>query len=169
MVDRLGSLGLEVDLDALRRAFPRATLGRKHLADYLTQSGQVRSYRDAFDRFLGDGGPAEVAKPRIPWREAIALIRGAGGVAGWAHPPYDCRRDAVRELADAGLGAIEVRGPGTTAAIADRRRAWAADLGLASTAGSDFHAPDRPGRWVGAIATPDADLELLRSLRPSSP
>ena len=29
-------------------------------------------------------------------------------------------------------------------------------------AGSDFHAPDRPGRWVGSITTPPADLERLR-------
>ena len=25
--------------------------------------------------------------------------------------------------------------------------------------GSDFHAPDRPGRWVGSITIPPADLE----------
>ena len=28
-------------------------------------------------------------------------------------------------------------------------------MGLAPIAGSDFHAADRPGRWVGAITTPE--------------
>ncbi len=162
MADRLRSLGLTIDLAFLRQTFPRATLGRKHLADYLHKTGQVASYRAGFAEYLGDGGPAQVAKPRLPFHDAINLIRNAGGVAGWAHPPYDTRFEACRELADAGLGAIEVQGPATSARISQRWRAWADDLGLAVTAGSDFHAPDRPGRWVGAITLPRPDLDRLR-------
>ena len=167
LADRLGELGLRIDLPYLRATFPRATLGRKHLADYLHKTGQVASFRAAFDRFLGDDGPAIVAKPRIPWREAIALIRGAGGVAGWAHPPYDLRWESLRALAEAGLGSVEVAGPGTTPKVSQRWRAWADELGLATTAGSDFHAPDRPGRWVGAITATSAELERLRAWQPS--
>ena len=165
MADRLRSLHLEVDLDFLRRTYPHATLGRKHLADYLVKTGQVARYRDAFDRYLGDDGPAQVPKPRAPWREAIGLIQGAGGVAGWAHPPYDLRFEALRELADEGLRAVEVGGPGITPRVGERWRVWAKELGLAVTAGSDFHAPDRPGRWVGAITSTSAELDRLRSFR----
>ena len=168
LADRLRDLGLEIDLGWLQETYPRATLGRKHLADYLHKTGQVASFRAAFDRYLGDDGPAMVPKPRLPWRDAVGLIRGAGGVAGWAHPPYDARLATCRELAGGGLGAIEVRGPGTAPRIAARRRAWANDLGLACTAGSDFHAPDRPGRWVGAVVTPPADLDRLRQACGSS-
>lgn len=167
MADRLAGLGLDVDLGAIRRAFPRATLGRKHLADWLERTGQVGGRREAFARYLGDGGPAEVAKPRVPWREAIALIRSAGGVAGLAHPPYDLRWETLRELVDAGLGSIEVDGPGIDARLGRRWRDWADDLGLAPIAGSDFHVSDRPGRWVGSITTPGAGLERLRDLRPA--
>ena len=163
LADRLRGLGLTVDLDYLRAAFPRATLGRKHLADYLHRTGQVATYRDAFDRYLGDAGPVQVAKPRTPWREAIGLIRGAGGVAGWAHPPYDLRFESLHALAEAGLGAVEVGGPGVAPRVGLRWREWAEALGLAVTAGSDFHAPDRPGRWVGAITLPAADFARLRS------
>jgi predicted metal-dependent phosphoesterase TrpH len=168
MTGRLQALGLAIDLDTLRRTFPRATLGRKHLADWLVRSGQVASHREAFVRYLGDDGPAHVAKPRIPWREAIALIRGAGGVAGLAHPPYDIHLSTLRELSDAGLGAIEVRGPGIDARLGLRWRAWADELGLAPIAGTDFHAADRPGRWVGAITTSLDDLARLRGKRVAS-
>ncbi len=164
MAGRLEQLGLAVDLETLRRTFPRATLGRKHLADWLVRSGQVASHREVFARYLGDDGPAHVAKPRVPWREAIALIRGAGGVAGLAHPPYDLRWDSLREMLEAGLGAIEVGGPGIDVRLGLRWRAWAVEMGLAPIAGTDFHAADRPGRWVGAITTPSADLERLRNL-----
>jgi len=167
LVDRLGELGLRVDLEGLRRAFPRATLGRKHLADYLARTGQVADRRSAFDRWLGDDGPATVPKPRLPWAQAIALIRGAGGVAGLAHPPYDLQEATLRSYAEGGLGAVEVAGPGVDRRRGERWRGWAVAIGLVPIAGSDFHAADRPGRWLGSITTPAADLERLRARRPS--
>ena len=65
---------------------------------------------------------------------------------------------------DAGLGALEVDGPGVDRRRSSRWRAIADRFGLAPIAGSDFHAPDRPGRWVGSITTPPDDLERLRLL-----
>jgi predicted metal-dependent phosphoesterase TrpH len=163
MTGRLEALGLQVDLEALEHAFPRATLGRRHLAEWLVRTHQVENHRAAFVRYLGDGGPAEVAKPRLPWTTAIALIRQAGGVAGLAHPSYDLRETALRALAEGGLGAVEVAGPGVDNRRGCRLRAWADRLGLVPIAGSDFHAPDRPGRWVGSTTTAGPDLERLRA------
>lgn len=162
MVERLTALGLRIDLPALRRTFPRATLGRRHLGAWLAQTGQVASRREAFARFLADDGPAHVPKPRLPWADAIALIRGAGGIAGLAHPPRDLREIQLRELVEGGLGSIEVDGPGIGSTHGRRFRDWADLLDLIPIAGSDFHAPDRPGAWVGSIATPADNLERLR-------
>jgi predicted metal-dependent phosphoesterase TrpH len=162
MADRLARLGLAVDLDALARAFPRATLGRRHLAEWLVRTRQVSSPREVFSRFLGDDGPAQVAKPSLPWADAIALVRGAGGVAGLAHPPYDLREEGLRTLVDGGLGALEVAGPGRSTRLGRRWRDWADRLGLVPIAGSDFHAHDRPGRWIGSTTTPGPVLERLR-------
>jgi predicted metal-dependent phosphoesterase TrpH len=165
---RLGSLGLEVDLRALAQAFPRATLGRSHLADWLVRTGQVADRRQAFARYLGDRGPAQVPKPRLMGNEAIGLIRRAGGIAALAHPAYDFSLQALRELAEGGLGALEVAGPAIGKGHGRRWRLWADQLGLIPIAGSDFHAPDRPGRWVGAIVTPQSDFERLRAAACSS-
>jgi hypothetical protein len=164
MVERLSQLHVRVDIDALERAFPRATLGRKHLADWLVKTGQIADRRAAFALYLGDDGPAQVPKPRLPWDEAVALIRAAGGVAGLAHPRHDWNERGLRDLVTGGLGSIEVAGPGVARGRGPRLRAWADRLGLVPIAGSDFHAPDRPGRWVGAITTPAADLDRLRQL-----
>ena len=167
MVEGLKGQGLAIDLETIERTFPRATIGRRHLADWLVRSGQVGSGREAFSRYLGDDGPVQVAKPRLPWREAIRLVVEAGGVAGLAHPPYDLRSNQLRELVDGGLRAIEVAGPGVNSRCGVRWRAWADEFQIASIAGSDFHSGDRPGRWVGSITTPEADLNRLRALRPS--
>ncbi len=162
MVERLKELGLSIDLETLRRVFPRATLGRRHLAEYLTRTGQVAGHRSAFALYLGDEGPAQVPKPRLPWREAVSLIREAGGVAGLAHPPYNLRQQELRELAEGGLKSIEVAGPGHNARLGKRWRDWAEELALVPIAGSDFHAPDRPGRWVGAVTMSIEELDVLR-------
>jgi 3',5'-nucleoside bisphosphate phosphatase len=162
MTERLEHCGLWIDLDVLARAFPRATLGRKHLADWLAKTGQVSDRREAFARYLGDAGPAHVPKPRLPCDRAIALIRSAGGVAGLAHPRHDWNQRSLRELVDLGLGSIEVAGPAVGHQLGQRFRSWADRLGLVPIAGTDFHAPDRPGRWVGSTTTPAADFERLR-------
>jgi 3',5'-nucleoside bisphosphate phosphatase len=162
MADRLRELGLAVDLEAVRRAFPRAVLGRRHLAEYLARTGQVSGVREAFVRHLGDGRPACVQKPRLDVPRAIGLIRRAGGVAALAHPPHDFGESAIRGLADEGLRAIEVDGPGCSRGLGRRLRSVADRLGLIGVSGSDFHAPDRPGRWVGAVTTDPDTLERLR-------
>jgi predicted metal-dependent phosphoesterase TrpH len=169
MAERLDGLGLVVDLDAILHAFPRAVLGRRHMAEYLARTGQVASVREAFVRFLGEGRPGCVVKPSLDICEAVGLIRRAGGVAALAHPPFDLRAATLRQLTDAGMGAIEVAGPGISNRLGRRFRAWAEEFSLVPIAGSDFHVPDRPGRWVGAITTPQADLDRLRLARASNP
>jgi predicted metal-dependent phosphoesterase TrpH len=169
MAARLTALGFSIDLDALRRLFPRATWGRRHLADYLVRTRQATSTREVFTRYLGDGGPACVAKPRLDACEAIALIRGAGGVAALAHPPHDLRQSTFQALVDGGMRAVEVDGPGFSNGKSRRLRELASRLGLVGIAGSDFHASDRPGRWVGAITTPVNILERLREAIPVEP
>jgi predicted metal-dependent phosphoesterase TrpH len=162
MAVRLKALGLSVDEQSLKRIFPRAVLGRNHIALYLARTGQVASPRDAFRTYLGDGCPAAVDKLRLEAGHAISLICQAGGVAALAHPPINLQEATLRALVALGLQAIEVDGPGFSQSSSRRFRAQALRLELIGVAGTDFHAPDRPGRWVGAITTPVDQLERLR-------
>jgi 3',5'-nucleoside bisphosphate phosphatase len=162
MTERLRALGLSISEEALKRAFPRAVLGRRHVAEYLVRTGQVASLREAFLQYLGDGCPACVDKVRLEAGRAIALIAAAGGVSALAHPPADLRELSLCALIELGLCAIEVDGPGFSRSLSRRLHAQADRLGLIGIAGSDFHAPDRPGRWVGAITTSGDQLDRLR-------
>ncbi len=160
MVERLGACGVTVDEAALT-ARPQS-LGRRHLAQLLVDQGVVATIREAFARWLADGGRAEVPKKRLDVAEAIALVRHAGGVAAWAHPVYDGTCEDLAELARLGLGAVEVDYPDVRAGRRDTWRQWAATLGLAVTAGSDCHGPGP--RTVGARTVSDDELEALRRL-----
>jgi 3',5'-nucleoside bisphosphate phosphatase len=163
IIAQLKALGLSLEEETLRQAFPYAILGRRHVAELLARTGQVPTVREAFRRYLGDGGPGCVDKLRLSVARAIELIRSAGGIPALAHPPADLRESTIRILIEQGLRAIEVDGPGFSRALSRRLQAQAVRLGLIAVAGSDFHAASGPGRWVGAITTGHTQLECLRA------
>jgi len=148
--------------ESLRVQAGSGVLGRRNLAVMLTESGKVGSVREAFSRYLKDGGCISLPKLRLPVKEAIQLVHEASGVAGWAHPSYDCQREALAELSRWGLGAIEAEYPTHRNSRSRELRALADQFGLAITGGSDCHGPDTPGRTVGACTISSDELNVLR-------
>ncbi len=157
MIERLRECGVSIDD---RTPCAAEALGRRHLAEMLVQQGKAGSVREAFNRWLADGGLAEVPKKRLPVGEAIELVRRAGGVAAWAHPAYDGTEETLAELARLGLGAVEVEFPEVKRSRSRELRSWAGSLGLAVSGGSDCHGPGP--RTIGRWTISDSELDLLR-------
>jgi hypothetical protein len=63
-----------------------------------------------------------------------------------------------------GLQAVEVEFPACQPSRSRQLRAWAAELGLAVTGGSDCHGPGHYRRTVGARGVHGDELEALRRL-----
>jgi predicted metal-dependent phosphoesterase TrpH len=150
MVERLGKLGVCVPADQIASIPGGSALGRRHLAELLVKAGKTATVREAFQRYLGDQGRATVPKQRLPVAEAIALVRGGGGVAAWAHPSYDCTTETLLELRALGMQALEVEFPACRPARGKELRHLVEHLGLAITGGSDCHGPGQPRQAVGA-------------------
>jgi predicted metal-dependent phosphoesterase TrpH len=163
MVERLREQGVTLNTDDLSHRVGTGVLGRRNLAVLLASAGRVGSVREAFLRYLSDDGRITLPKVRLPVEEAIALVRGAGGVAAWAHPSYDCNRETLAELSRWGLAAIEAYYPAYRAGRGRELRALAAAFGLAVTGGSDCHGPDQPRRAIGACGVSATELANLRS------
>ncbi|HVS40241.1 MAG TPA: PHP domain-containing protein [Gemmataceae bacterium] len=160
MVERLRTCGASLDLEREPPPAAPEALGRRHLAVMLVRQGLCGSVREAFARWLRDGGRADAPKRRLPVGEAAALVRTAGGVAAYAHPPYDCTVEDLAELRELGLGAVEVDYPAVKASRSRELRAWAAQLGLAVSAGSDCHGPGKHA--IGACTVSTQELDSLR-------
>lgn len=145
MIRRLQGMGVRIEMEEVRRAAgPEArSLGRPHLARALLASGQIRSFGEAFTRYIGDRGPAFVSQDFPAPAEAIRAIREAGGVAVWAHPPLDIVAELLPGFAEAGLEGVECYRPGATPADVDLLRGLAKRHGLFLTGGSDWHGPRR--------------------------
>lgn len=161
MLDRLAARGVDVRAQA-ETMVRGSALGRRHLAELLVQQGHAATVRQAFQRYLQDRGTVQVAKRRLPVERAIGLVRAAGGVAAWAHPPYD---DAVAHLATLrglGLGGVEIYFPSCRPGHVRRFKEMAGRLGLAVTGGSDCHGPEPLRRAVGSFSVSADELAVLR-------
>lgn len=171
MSARLSAIGAPVDLAREVAAHGRGggkALGRPLLAAALLRAGHVATIAEAFERFLGRGQPAFIARVGASPAEVVALVHAAGGLASIAHPGK-LKSDAMIEpLAAAGLDAVEVFHPDHDAdAVADYRRR-AERLGLIITGGSDFHGRDS-GRInaMGRVTLPPEEFaRVAERLRP---
>jgi len=156
---------VNADLEADVAAIPDAvSLGRRHLARLLVERGAASSLHDAFARRLAAPEVAGVPMRRLPVAEAIALVRAAGGVTSWAHPPANTDLTALTELRDLGLQAVECVYPWPTGARGRRLRGLADALGLAITGGSDSHDPSPVTRSVGARTVRLDEVDRIRAM-----
>jgi predicted metal-dependent phosphoesterase TrpH len=160
MVGRLRERGVSVDEEDVKLAAAGSAPGRRTLATLLHAAGRVGSVREAFARWLADGGPAEIPKSRLPLAEAIGLVRDAGGMSSLAHPSAALTLPQLRELKEMGLRAVESSCPSQRPTRSRELRLWAAALGLAVTGGSDCHGPD--GTAIGACGVTADELSVLR-------
>jgi 3',5'-nucleoside bisphosphate phosphatase len=137
----LRDLGLSID-DQIRdlSGSDDDALGRPTIARALIGAGHASSVEDAFRRLLGWGMPAYVPRTGLGPVGAIEAIRRARGLPALAHfSEAPARVDVVRELADAGLGGLEVYYRSFDAATVFAVGEVAAALGLVPTGGSDYH------------------------------
>lgn len=141
MVARLNEIGVEVSFDRVVTIAGQGAINRPHLAEAMVEVGAVASIDEAFDRFIGTGGPAYIETPWPTVPDAIELIGEAGGIAVLAHPGTNDRDHLIAEWVAAGLAGIEVRHPKHSAADEERYATMASNLGVFATASSDYHGP----------------------------
>jgi hypothetical protein len=162
MVRLLVDLGVEITLEeVLAVAGPdRSSVGRPHLAQALVNCGAVRSHHEAFGRLIGDGMVAHVPTRMMDPVEAVSLIRGAGGLAIWAHPPLDFLPRILSELVREGLHGLEVYRPRSKPNDVLLLERQAERRGLLKTGGSDWHGPNR-GSELGDFYVSPEEIEAF--------
>ncbi|MCP2316233.1 hypothetical protein APR12_001570 [Nocardia amikacinitolerans] len=164
MAELMAADGLPIDPDAvLASAGPSA--GRPHLARALVEAGVVPSVDAAFTELLAPRGPYYAEKADTPLHRAVEMIAGAGGVSVLAHTRARKRGrllaiDDIRELANLGLGGLEVDHPDHSASDRAVLTGLADELGLLTTGSSDYHGANKTIR-LGEFTTDPAQFEEL--------
>lgn len=148
ILSRLDRIGIHLPLEEVTREAGGNTIGRPHVALALVKNGHASSYQEAFDKFLNYGGLCYVNRRKLDARQAIELIRNAGGTAVLAHPGLIATDDLegeVRRLADMGIEGIEAFYPSHPDDLVRRCLSMARSMNLLVTCGSDYHGPFREG------------------------
>jgi 3',5'-nucleoside bisphosphate phosphatase len=148
MLSKLDALGLHLTIDEVADSAESNTraLGRPHLARAMVRRGFVPTVAEAFDRFIGDHGPAYLPTQLISAADGIKLIHEIGGVAIWAHPRVAALERYLDALVSWGMDGIECFRPSVASAESLHLEETALRRGLLITGGSDWH-----GTWQGRL------------------
>ena len=165
MVDALTRLGAPITLERVFEIAGEGSVGRPHVAQALLEAGHIQSIDEAFERFIGRGGPAYFEGFRLEPEEGIRLIHSVGGLASWAHPnELDGRdwREYLPSVVAAGIDGLEVYyskdyGPEVPQQMLDACR----QHDLVPTVGSDYHGFGTLAVPPGAVASPPDLLERI--------
>jgi predicted metal-dependent phosphoesterase TrpH len=154
IVARLNVLGIPVQLDAVLRHAAGGAVGRPHVARAMIDGGWATDFREAFDKYLGNGKAAYVAKERLSLEAAIELIHRAGGLAVLAHPGSQGARERLAALKVIGLDGVEVLHPSHDWEDARKLDVIATELDLVRSGGSDWHGAPEGSRALGTMRVP---------------
>jgi hypothetical protein len=168
MVEKLRELGYELSFDRVREIAAGGAIVRPHVAQAMVEAGIVATEKEAFDRFIADGGPAGVPKHALHPLRALELIGRAGGVCVLAHPAMwkgsgSVPDELIEQLAAEGMVGLEVDHPDQDEDARARYRAMAERLDLIPTGASDCHGERYDPVRLGSETTdPDTYTELRR-------
>jgi len=155
IIKKLQDLGVDITHEEVLEVSGGGQVGRPHIAQVLVKKKVVRSFGEAFWKYLKKSGPAYVPRYRLQPAEAIQMILRAGGVPVLAHPfTLDAKDEGefeciLRGLKQAGLMGMEVyyseHRPERTALFERLARRQ----GLLMTGGTDFHGAAKPEVQMG--------------------
>jgi predicted metal-dependent phosphoesterase TrpH len=154
---KLGKLGFTDTLEGATRIAGSAGIARPHFALHLVETGQVKSVKDAFRKYLGPGKAGDIRELWAELDEVMSWIHAAGGVAVLAHPAkYKLSNLKLEELTRdfrlAGGDALEVISGRQDSSLTVRLGKLANRHGLLASCGSDFHEPGRNWGQLGEVA-----------------
>lgn len=169
MTEKLRELGLPIEFERVREIAKGGNIVRPHIAQAMVEAGHVETEKEAFDLWIGDGRPAHVPKHALDPLDALALIRGAGGVCVLAHPGMWGDESSVPEvlieaMAGAGMAGLEVDHTDHDLVEREHWRKLADRLGLVTTGGSDCHGTRYDPIRLGTALCDPGSFAALREL-----
>lgn len=174
MVEALRKEGLSITMEELVAENPDCVITRANIARFLYEHGQIKSVREAFDRYIGDHCKCYVGRLKVASTDAVRLIKEVGGTAILAHPllyglSNTNLQKMIDELKPVGLDGLEAIYSTYTTGEEQQMKRLARENGLLISGGSDFHGSNKPdialGRGRGHLYIPYSVLETIKAGR----
>lgn len=169
LVARLQAAGYGLDYDELVAQTPDGRINRANVAGELVKKGYVPSVQAAFSQLLHPKHGFYTPPVRPGAWDTVAFIRSIGALPVLAHPLLTMGEEMLRgflpEAKARGLAAMETVYSSYDEETAALARQIAAEFGLLSSGGSDFHGDRKPDVHLGCPAISRQAFENLRAAR----
>ncbi len=140
IIAKLNELGSTITYDDAKEDLKTTvSIGRPHIANVLVKQGFVKSFFDAFSKYIGDDKIADVKKVRPNYDRVFKVIKEAGGLSFLAHPAKYFNEEEIKIFKAAGLDGIEVVHPSHNTNEVKKFKEIAVKHNLLTSGGSDFH------------------------------
>jgi predicted metal-dependent phosphoesterase TrpH len=170
MITKLNELNIHINWQQVQKIAGSGTVGRPHIAQAMLDKGYIKSFKEAFTKYIGLGGPAYVERHKITPVEAVALIKEANGLPVLAHPfTIKQPEEMIAQLQAAGLVGIEVYYNDYTEDERNTLARLASKYNLITTGGSDYHGlDDNTETMLGNANVPQESAEQLIAMAQKS-
>ena len=163
MLEKLRDLGMPLEWQRVLDLARGESICRPHIAQAMLEKGYVSEEREAFERYIGRGGPAYIGREKVGPADAVGIVKEAGGIPVLAHPADIIGVDnIIVELKAAGLAGLEAYYGQYDSKTVKRVVKLAARHGLLTTGGTDYHhfCDDREVP-PGSADIPESSIERL--------
>jgi predicted metal-dependent phosphoesterase TrpH len=174
IVDNLIADGVPITWERVQELAGAGAVGRPHIGRALVEQGIVSDVSAAFADHLSSRSRYYVPKADSNVFDIVGMVKAAGGVSVFAHPLARTRGPVVDdhvfvELAEAGLGGLEVDHPDHTPEDRAHLVGLAAELDLIVTGSSDYHGTNKPTPIAACTTSPDSYEAILARAKALSP
>jgi len=168
IIAKLNELGSPITYDDAKEDLKTTvSIGRPHIANALVKQGFVKSFFDAFSKYIGDDKVADVKKVRPNYDRVFRVIKEAGGLSFLAHPAKYFNEEEIKIFKAAGLDGIEVVHPSHNTNEVKKFKEIAVKHNLLTSGGSDFHGGRKNDAGnMGKYYISEKEIDKMRSMLP---
>jgi predicted metal-dependent phosphoesterase TrpH len=163
IVQKLNKINISLEFDAVLEQAGIGSVGRPHIANALVEQGMIGTYNEAFEKYIGDHGPAFEKKFQVTPAEAFKLISSSGGLSFLAHPGKYMTELQLSDVIRSGLDGIEVVHPSHNENLRAFYREVVNQYFLLESGGSDYHGGKKNDDYAfGRFVVPMSVVEAMR-------
>ncbi len=163
IVGKLNKMNVPLTMESVLANTSGGAVGRPHIATALVNEGHAESYKQAFNKYIGNGRPAFEKKTQFSPVETVKLIAEAGGLSFLAHPGKWLEDELLIQLIKSGLDGIEVVHPSHSHELVEYYRGVVNEYCLLESGGSDFHGGMKgDDDALGKIGVPISVVDMMR-------
>ena len=172
IIKKLNNIGLEITLSDVLEFSESAPICRPHIAKAMLKKGHVKNFIQAFQKYIGDGGPASERKIHVSAQSALKIINDAGGLSFIAHPGK-MKESILQNLIHLGVDGIEAIHPSHKKYQQKFYKGIVNQYCLLESGGSDFHGGMRSdetnlGKYYVSASVLDGIKKSLRTKKSNS-